>query len=248
MKNKAYMALLAAVPFILTGCTHADDTGNTSSIETALYSFHMEPLENRQDIPKLLLEYNFGYEDDIPYEITSPELEENTDYRIFKFSQSSASFLYYEDTLYQLGDWFGGCGLTSFAFADGNNDGKNEMYFTFSYGSGIHSQCASYFDPVQKGIFSLGGTVSHNFEWMISKHEDNSLYFHKGVLETYYNDDKGFAEVTLTSDDPEVLAQIVFCDGKPSFVSQDESMVSSGIYTKIERYEITSTAEKADIR
>lgn len=96
--------------------------------------------------------YNSMYEDDECFNITPQYIKENSEYAVFKYDASCASFLLYQGEVYSLGEWFGGYGVMSMALADLNEDGKPELYFTFSWGSGIHRSHAAYFDPSEKEV------------------------------------------------------------------------------------------------
>ncbi len=94
-----------------------------------------------------------GYEGDACYNVTPAWIAEATDdYAIFKYNRSCASYLSYDGAVYPLGMWFGGFGFTDAALADLDGDRRNELYFTCSYGSGMHWAQAGYFDPVSKEV------------------------------------------------------------------------------------------------
>jgi hypothetical protein len=100
--------------------------------------------------------FQSGYEKDTCYHITPNDIAENSSFRIFKYASSAASFLLYGDAVYPLGGYFGGYGLTSAALADMNRDKQYELYYTFSWGSGIHRSHIGYFDPATKQATTLG--------------------------------------------------------------------------------------------
>lgn len=89
---------------------------------------------------------------DLCHQITPAVIKEKSDYRIFKYDESCASLLLYKQKVYQLGEYFGGRGVVDAKLADLNQDGKDELYFTFSWGSGLHRAQAGYFDPVHEKI------------------------------------------------------------------------------------------------
>ena len=95
------------------------------------------------------------YEGDTCYNITTEAIAAATGYRVFKFDTSCASYLKYENEIYQLGEWFGGLGVVSMTIADFNGDGLSELYFTYSFGSGLHRSNAGYFDPATKELSFL---------------------------------------------------------------------------------------------
>lgn len=86
------------------------------------------------------------------FQITPAFIKQQSDYRIFKFQQTKASYLLYKDKTYKLGECFGGSGLDDVMLADLNKDGKDELYFTYSWGSGIHRSQVGYFDPVKEEL------------------------------------------------------------------------------------------------
>ncbi len=95
------------------------------------------------------------YEPNACYNITQDIVGENPDYSVFKFNTSCASFLLYENRIYPMGEWFGGFGVTSMALHDLNEDGKQELYFTYSFGSGLHRSHIAYFDPALKQVVHI---------------------------------------------------------------------------------------------
>ena len=84
------------------------------------------------------------------YNITPDFISEHSDYEIFKYGNSCASFLLYDGEIYLLGEYFGGFDVTSMALADLDGDGQQELYYTFSWGSGMHRSQIGYFDPASK--------------------------------------------------------------------------------------------------
>ncbi len=114
--------------------------------------------EGVEEFLSLQGEFQSGYDTDTCYNITPEYIRENSDYRIFKYDTSCASFLLYEDKIYPLGIWFGGFGVTSMELADRNGDGEPELYFTYSWGSGMHRSHAAYFDPKEKKVESFSHT------------------------------------------------------------------------------------------
>ncbi|MGG1633902.1 M56 family metallopeptidase [Paenibacillus sp. NRS-1760] len=119
-------------------------------------------------------DFNSGYDTDKCYNITPQSISENSEYSIFKYDKSAASFLLYKGVVYPLGEWFGGLGVTSMALADLDNDGDSELYFTYSWGSGLHRSHAAYFNPSAKEIVILPYT-NMNKDMTLVDHGDGSL-------------------------------------------------------------------------
>jgi hypothetical protein len=108
-----------------------------------------------QDFLALQGEFQSGYDTDTCYNVTPGDFDEASGYAVFKYGTSCASFLLYENKVYPLGEWFGGFGVTSMVLNDLNKDGKQELYFTYSFGSGLHRSHIAYFDPVLKQVVSI---------------------------------------------------------------------------------------------
>lgn len=96
------------------------------------------------------------------YNVTPKEITDKYGLCIFKFDGDGGGniygegFLLYENEIYHLGDAWGGYGLSSFAIADIDHNGSNELYFAFSWGSGIHRSELCYFDMQSKEIIDFG--------------------------------------------------------------------------------------------
>ncbi len=85
------------------------------------------------------------------YEVMTDSLS-GTEYHVVKDSSSGASFLLYQGNTYQLGEYFGGYGVLDLETADLNGDGREELYFTYSWGSGMTRSQFGCFDPAQKAV------------------------------------------------------------------------------------------------
>lgn len=114
------------------------------------------------------------YENDTCSNVTPDFIKDNSGYLLFKFGQSCASFLQYDGTAYPLGEFFGGSGADGFALADLNGDGAYELYFTFSWGSGIHRSQVGYFDPAARTVTLLGASF-YDEDAMLSCGENGAL-------------------------------------------------------------------------
>ncbi len=131
-------------------------------------------------------EFYSGYDKDTCYNITPDSFGENSGYLIFKYDLSCASFLLYEHEVYPLGEWFGGFGVTSMALADLNGDGIQELYFTYSFGSGLHRSHIAYFDPVMKQVVPIDYTHL-NKDMFVAKSETGGLSLYDASFSSMEN-------------------------------------------------------------
>lgn len=139
-------------------------------MKTTIFGAH----DNVEDFLSLQKDFSSGYEVDTCYNITPDYIRENSDYLIFKYDTSCASFLMYEGKVYPLGEWFGGFGVTSMSIADLDGDQKPELYFTYSWGSGLHRSHVAYFDPSAKKIVTFDYTHL-NKDMIITENNDGGL-------------------------------------------------------------------------
>lgn len=134
-----------------------------------------------QDFLSLQQGFTSEYDSDTCYNITPNDIRQRSDYLIFKYDSSTASFLLYDGHVYPLGVWFGGYGLTSMALSDVNGDQKPELYFTYSFGSGIHRSHAAYFDPVTKKV--IGFDYTHvNKDMIITENGHGGLSLYNATI------------------------------------------------------------------
>jgi hypothetical protein len=94
--------------------------------------------------------------------------------RIFKCSDTFASYLMYEGRVYLLGHYFGGVGVMDIKLCDLNQDGQPELLYTYSFGSGVHRSMIGHFDPVSRRE-TMPGYVYWNHDMMLIQNEDGSF-------------------------------------------------------------------------
>lgn len=155
IKRIAGYLLLTAILSIsmgtVTGCQKSSPkTGD------AIVTFQLTPSSDGVDaFMDLLGAYDSGYTSDTCFNVTPEDIQKKYGFNIFKFDSSCNSFFLYENQVYPLGIGFGGLGATSFAVADLNGDGSVELYFTYSWGSGLHRSQAGYFDTASNEMTNL---------------------------------------------------------------------------------------------
>ncbi|RAU96393.1 hypothetical protein [Paenibacillus sp. YN15] len=157
-------------------------------------------------------DFKSGSDRDTCYNITPEYIKENSDYRIFKYDTSAASFLLYKDKVYPLGQWLGGFGLTSMALADLDGDGRQELYFTYSWGSGLHRSHAAYFDPAAKQVITLE-YIRMDGDMVLADNYDGSL----SVFDATLSSRRGFVDFDIAGTG--LIADIVYANGKISLKS-----------------------------
>ena len=139
--------------------------------------FKITPSKNKvEDFERNIGEMPYTVDGDECYNIVPQDISEKYGFDIFKFDKSYAGYLMYNDKIYSLGSSFGGYGLTAFAIADLNKDGMREIYFTFSWGSGIYRSQIGYFDMAAEEVKIFDYSNEDN---------DMSFYVDSGKLQVY---------------------------------------------------------------
>lgn len=149
------------------------------------------------------------------YNVTPEEIAEQYGFAVFKFDKFCDSFLLYDGETYPFGEWFGGFGVTSFAVADLNEDGKTELYFTYSWGSGIHRSQVGYFDTANQEtvLFDFSNPFG---EAVLAADDDQTLCVYQAEAQI-----RSFVDIALTAEDK--IATFLFDSGKISLVEERQS-------------------------
>ena len=97
--------------------------------------------------------------------------------------------------------------MTSMALADLNQDGEYELYYTFSFGSGVHALSIGYFDPVKKEVTILDCPLQlHLHELILTVNESGDLCVNIAVIdEKSY---QSFVDFSLKAQ--ELIGAVVF--------------------------------------
>lgn len=128
---------------------------------------------------------------------------------LYKDSNTGATLLSFEDKVTQeykvmrfIGD-DGGLGVTSLALGDLNNDGWNEIYFTYSWNPGTYCSQAGYFDTKTSDVHYFGDYMCPDSELVFTS-ENDTLTICKAELTNY--EDK----VQFELEAEESVAEIVY--------------------------------------
>lgn len=194
MKFFKYVLVSVVMILCLSGCAQKGKQALPVIAATSEMNFE-STTKQVKDFLLLNEEFTTSYEMDTCFNITPDIISENSSYSIFKYSSSTASFVMYDNNVYPLGEYFGGLGVTSLALADLNKDKQYELYFTFSWGSGLHRSQIGYFDPASKQVNILG--YSHNDkDMMLTKSDEGDLIVNEAIVEP-----SSFTDFTVKSGD-----------------------------------------------
>lgn len=186
MKRKAQsiVYLLFCIVPILSACS-INPTSEKAVLDTLAMESEMTITSSNTRVSDFLAKNkNFEpeYETEMCCNITPDFIADNSDYEIFKYSTSTQSFIMYDGKVYSIGECFGGFGITSMALADLNRDGEYELYYTFSWGSGIHRSQVGYFEPKSKEVHIFDYSL-YNDDMMLTVNESGDLCVNKASFE-----------------------------------------------------------------
>lgn len=222
---------LVSAAVILTGCSDGGAPRNAhingvtenaalnpdiaaSAGEPQITVFGLTPTEEDEPVVR---SYD-SYRDETRRNVTPADISEKYGMTIYKYDKSCRSELLYDGEYHTLGTFFGGFGATSFAVADINGDGSEELYFTFSWGSGIHRSQVGLFDTAEKQVrvYEFGNFGSD----MVFAAEDGGLFVYGADAEI-----NSFVDMELTP--TEKIGELVF-DGGETLLRVDETGESLG--------------------
>ena len=92
----------------------------------------------------------FSITEDNIYNVTPDQVARETNYRIFKASDSCASFILIDGQIYLLCEYFGGFGFVNAVPCDFDEDGCTDLLVASSFGSGTHRSVISHFNVKTK--------------------------------------------------------------------------------------------------
>lgn len=174
MKKRFVLAFIFTSMLSLAACSAGKNTLPDDKSNIVL--FQLTPSDRGVEEFLDISEIKLLYSNESCYNVTPENITDEYGFSIFKLDQSCAGFLLYENEVYPLGEYFGGLGLTSFAVADLNQDDKNELYFTYSCGSGLHRSLAGYFDTQNKEMVVFDYSNFNNDMVFVNENHSLSLY------------------------------------------------------------------------
>lgn len=213
MKKRCFFAFTLAIVLWITACSDGKSTLPDDNSNIVL--FQLTPSANGVDEFLNISEIKLLYQNEFCYNVTPQSISDKYGFQIFKLDQCCAGFLLYENDIYTLGEYFGGLGITSFAVADINQDGKSELYFTYSWGSGIHRSLAGYFDTQNKEIVLFD--YSYFNKDMVFVNENHSLSLYEADVDV-----KSFVDISLLQGE-EKVGDIVFDSDEIHLITSQES-------------------------
>ena len=116
------------------------------------------------------------FDEETCYNVTPPGVATETNMKIFKFSDSCASFVMVDNEVYPLCESFGGFGFVNAIPCDFDNDGNKDLFVASSWGSGLHRSVISVFNSVSKEstiLYDTSTTDTPNTDLIVAQSTAN---------------------------------------------------------------------------
>ena len=230
---KKLFCMLCVIVTVLCLCSCKDNSSQmpneyepwkTNSSKDHVSEF-MELLGGQIELDSLLS--GFVLEEEHCYNVTPTQVAEETDMKIFKFSDSCASFVTVDDAIYPLCDFLGGYGFVNALPCDFDKDGNKDLFVASSWGSGMRRSIISVFNSVTKEstvLYDTATTDTPDVDLVVAQSTanlftdnpeiDEKLYY--SVLSVKINvENNNFA--TLSYDIVDIAGHIEITDDGPVF-------------------------------
>ena len=200
---------------------------NATTTETLPVVFEITP--SKTGVDEFLVNnptIKSSYKDDELFNITPQEITEKFGFKIFKYSQNCETYLEYQGEVYQLGTGWGGPGTVSFAVADLNGDKHYELYFIYSWGSGLNHVVIDCFDT--SSSFKFEGFDQYWSDDVVFAVENGKL----GVYKAKYTSDikavptEKIGEITADNE----KNKVVFVPVNSSGTDSNKSAIAGKIF------------------
>lgn len=175
------------------------------------------------------LSSGFVLDEEHCYNVTPQQVASETDMKIFKFSDSCASFVMFNNEIYPLCEWFGGYGFVNAVPCDFDNDGNKDLLVASSWGSGMHRSIISIFNSVSKETTILYDTSNTEIpqtdlfvaavtpSYSSKEIEDLPIYYQVYSAEINVNDMEEYNLADLSYVATDLVGFIEIENGKPIF-------------------------------
>ncbi len=167
----------------------------------------------------------YTFDEEHCYNVTPASVATETNMKIFKFSDSCASFVMLDNKVYPLCESFGGYGFVNAIPCDFDNDGNKDLLVASSWGSGVHCSCISVFNSQSKESTILyNSSASERVDLIVAAVTPSFSSIDLDDLPIYYQiysakieiNDNNFADLLYVAID--VIGSIENENGTPVFV------------------------------
>lgn len=213
MKKIVFFLIVVTLATTLFGCTDKkiEQSSGWKKQDIGEFQSIFSDYAKKQNITQSSIEM------DAFHDITPENVFKETGCQIFKNGKTCESYLLYEGTLYTLGTGFGGLGIVDIITCDLDDNGKKELLYSYSWGSGIHRSCFGYFDLSHKRQAEVGISSAQSLgfiqeELVFKKVSDTRFEVYTATVTIEGGD---FTKLSFEKD--RLFGEIKAVDNKPLF-------------------------------
>lgn len=163
------------------------------------------------------------------YNVTPESVSEVTDIKIFKFSDTCASFVFIDNEVFSVCNSFGGYGFINAVPWDYDNDGNIDLLVASSWGSGVHRSEISVFNTKTKEYIAIYNNMS-------SYVNPCSDLFVADDFKVYSCNINGNNYANLSIAPYDFIGTVSNINGVPVFVSSNEKLPSFSYDDFLKKY------------
>lgn len=211
MKKYLSLSLLIVSSICLSGCTNnvfeeleykdcyifnernLNDIENIDNFEKYLQEHYENYIDLKQNVPDVI---------DYAKDITPKDLKKVCNIFKFPFLElgflSGMTYLYYENNYYPLGGSLGGYGVSQIVFLNNTKDKTHELYYLYSYGSGIHQTSIGRFVFEKKRNDVIYHNDDYENDFCIVYSTDENFLLDLNYAHLSYSTNKYFIDVIAT--------------------------------------------------
>lgn len=239
LKRIIVIALVIVCIFSLTACgSNTSNTSNGEASQNQVATGYMKTPCRKDSVDEFMdiigevelggLYSGMKLEKEHCYNVTPESVSAQTDYKIFKFSDSCVSLLLIDNEIYSICESFGGFGFINAVPWDYDENGTLDLLVASSWGSGLHRSIISVFDTTTKEsitIFDTSDTDNPSIDLFVATSSpsatmpegiDTPIYYevYSARIEVT-NEDYNLADLSYVATD--IIGAVIVENGKPVF-------------------------------
>lgn len=238
MKRLLGFLLTVSCMIGLTACSSNNNTTNGESFKNEIPSIYMKNSCSKDSVDDLMkiigdtelngLLSGMKLDEEHCYNVTPESVSAQTDFQIFKFSDSCISLVLIDKEVYPICESFGGYGFVNALPWDYDEDGNLDLLVASSWGSGMHRSIISVFNTTTKEslvVYDTSTTETPSVDLFVVASSpsvsfpddmDAPIYYQVYAADIEVNGEEyNLADLSYTATG--VVGSVVVEDGEPTF-------------------------------
>lgn len=209
---KRWFSVFMVISILFVMCSCSGELPNNDDSEPAEQDF-MSAVCSKDSVDEFMtaagnmqgagLLSGFTFTEENCYNVTPMQVAAVTDIKIFKFSDSCASFALIDGEIHEICVSFGGYGFVNAVPCDFDNDGNIDLLIASSWGSGLHRSQISVFNTKTKEstvVYDTTATDNPQVDLVVAAvspafsskdPQDLPIYYHIYSAEIRFNNNNG---------------------------------------------------------